>query len=114
MVELGPGIGTWRQPAHRPAGARHARGGRQAAIVRPRAGTALDDPARARIRDDLVTPRRPAERLGWRHEKAAAEILREYGPFPGVDQVGGVSFDGRNVWFAAGDKLQAFDPANGK
>ena len=47
-------------------------------------------------------------------KKAAAEILREYGPFPGVDKVGGVSFDGRNVWFAAGDKLQAFDPANGE
>ena len=47
-------------------------------------------------------------------KKTAAEIVREYGPFPGVDRVGGVSFDGRNVWFAAGNKLHAFDPANGK
>ena len=45
--------------------------------------------------------------------RAAAEITREYGPFPGVDNVGGVTFDGQNVWFAAGDKLMAFDPASG-
>ena len=43
-----------------------------------------------------------------------AEILREYGPFPGVDKVNGVTYDGRNVWFASGDKLNAFDPASGK
>ena len=46
--------------------------------------------------------------------RSAAEILREYGPFPGVDRVGGVTYDGRHVWFAAGDKLNAFDPASGK
>jgi glutamine cyclotransferase len=46
-------------------------------------------------------------------KRSAAEIVREYGPFPGVDNVGGVTFDGRHVWFAAGDKLNAFDPANG-
>jgi len=45
---------------------------------------------------------------------SAAEILQEYGPFPGADNVGGVTFDGENVWFAAGDKLNAFDPASGK
>jgi glutamine cyclotransferase len=45
---------------------------------------------------------------------SAAEILREYGPFPGVDRVGGVTFDGRQVWLAAGDKLNAFDPESGK
>src|SRR5436190_6762667 len=44
---------------------------------------------------------------------AAAEIVREYGPFPGVDAVHGVTYDGRNVWFASGDKLNALDPANG-
>jgi glutamine cyclotransferase len=43
-----------------------------------------------------------------------AEILREYGPFPGADHVHGVTYDGENVWFAAGDKLNAFDPASGK
>lgn len=40
----------------------------------------------------------------------AAEIIREYGPFPGVDCVHGVSFDGRHVWMATGTKLHAFDP----
>jgi glutamine cyclotransferase len=43
-----------------------------------------------------------------------AEILREYGPFPGVDRVAGVTFDGQHVWFASGDKLNALDPASGK
>jgi glutamine cyclotransferase len=46
--------------------------------------------------------------------RSAAEIVREYGPFPGVDSVNGVTFDGQHVWFASGDKLNAFDPANGK
>ena len=46
--------------------------------------------------------------------RSAAEIVREYGPFPNVKQVGGVTFDGRHVWFASGDKLNAFDPASGK
>jgi glutamine cyclotransferase len=45
---------------------------------------------------------------------SAAEILREYGPFPGADQVHGLTYDGRHVWFASGDKLNAFDPASGK
>jgi outer membrane protein assembly factor BamB len=45
---------------------------------------------------------------------SAAEILREYGPFPGVDQVSGVTFDGQHVWFASGKKLNALDPASGK
>jgi glutamine cyclotransferase len=45
--------------------------------------------------------------------RSMAEIIREYGPFPGVDQVHGVTFDGRHVWFAAGDRLHAFDPASG-
>ncbi|MBL6652993.1 MAG: PQQ-binding-like beta-propeller repeat protein [Reyranella sp.] len=43
-----------------------------------------------------------------------AEILQEYGPFPGIDNVAGVTFDGENVWFASGDKINAFDPKSGK
>jgi glutamine cyclotransferase len=46
--------------------------------------------------------------------RSAAEIIREYGPFPGVDNVGGVTYDGEHVWFAAGDALNALDPASGK
>ncbi|MCJ8519740.1 glutamine cyclotransferase [Pseudorhizobium tarimense] len=45
---------------------------------------------------------------------AAAEIIREYGPFPGVDSVHGVSFDGRQVWMATGTRLDAFDPDTGE
>jgi glutamine cyclotransferase len=45
---------------------------------------------------------------------SSAEILREYGPFPDVEHVAGVTFDGRQVWFAAGEKLKAFDPASGE
>ena len=33
--------------------------------------------------------------------------------FPGVENVAGVTFDGEHVWFAAGDRLVAFDPASG-
>jgi len=43
-----------------------------------------------------------------------AEIVREYGPFPGEPHIGGVSFDGGLVWFAGGEKMQAFDPQSGK
>jgi glutamine cyclotransferase len=47
-------------------------------------------------------------------KRSAAEIVREYGPFPGVEHVGGVTYDGRHVWFASGDKLNAVDPDSGK
>ncbi|MGM4891575.1 Vgb family protein [Tardiphaga sp. 839_C3_N1_4] len=45
---------------------------------------------------------------------SAAEIIREYGPFEGVDGVHGVTYDGTQVWFASGNKLHALDPASGK
>jgi glutamine cyclotransferase len=45
---------------------------------------------------------------------ATAEIVREYGPFPGVDRIGGVAYDGQHVWCAGGDALTAFDPASGQ
>src|ERR1700730_12109412 len=43
-----------------------------------------------------------------------AEMVRESGPFPGASHVHGVSFDGSLVWFAGGEKLQAFEPASGR
>src|SRR5262245_20105946 len=46
-------------------------------------------------------------------KRSAAEILREYGPFPGIEAVHGVTYDGQHVWFASGDRLNAFDPASG-
>ena len=43
-----------------------------------------------------------------------AEVVREYGPFEGVDKVGGVTHDGQRVWAATGARLIAFDPASGE
>ena len=42
-----------------------------------------------------------------------AEILREYGPYPGIDNVHGVTFDGAHVWFARGQGIVALDPSGG-
>jgi len=47
-------------------------------------------------------------------KRSTAEIIREYGSFPEADHVHGVSYDGKNVWFASGERLNAFDPASGK
>lgn len=47
-------------------------------------------------------------------KRTPASIIREYGPFPGVEGVHGVTYDGQQVWFASGDKLNALDPASGK
>lgn len=46
--------------------------------------------------------------------RSATEVIREYGPFPGADCVHGVTYDGQNVWFASGAKLNVFDPSRGK
>src|SRR3954462_10542643 len=46
--------------------------------------------------------------------RSKADIVREYGPFPGIEQVAGVTYDGNDVWFAGGDALTAFDPAGGE
>jgi glutamine cyclotransferase len=45
---------------------------------------------------------------------SAANIVREYGPFPGVSAVHGVSYDGTNIWIATGDALRAVDPDSGQ
>ena len=42
-----------------------------------------------------------------------AEIIREYGPFPGAAEVHGVTYDGKQVWFASGKGIEAFDPESG-
>jgi len=47
-------------------------------------------------------------------KRSSAQIMREYGPFPDADRVHGVTYDGQQVWFASGDKLNAFDPSSGK
>jgi glutamine cyclotransferase len=46
-------------------------------------------------------------------KRSKAEIIQEYGPYPGADRVHGVTYDGEHVWFASGDRLNAFDPESG-
>lgn len=41
------------------------------------------------------------------------QIIREYGPFPDVENIHGVTFDGRHVWLATGERLIAVDPDGG-
>src|SRR4029077_17355457 len=47
-------------------------------------------------------------------KRTAANIAREYGPFPDVTDVHGVSYDGANGWIAPGETLNAVDPDSGK
>jgi glutamine cyclotransferase len=46
-------------------------------------------------------------------KKSPAEITEEY-VFPGIEAVHGVTYDGDQVWFASGDKINAMDPKSGK
>lgn len=43
-----------------------------------------------------------------------AEVLREYGPFADARQVNGVTFDGRWVWLAVGERMLAVAPDSGE
>lgn len=43
-----------------------------------------------------------------------ADIIREYGPFPGVERVHGLTYDGQLVWFASDNQLNALDPETGE
>lgn len=43
-----------------------------------------------------------------------AEIVREFGPFPGDAKVAGVTYDGELVWWASDRRLNALDPASGE
>jgi glutamine cyclotransferase len=54
----------------------------------------------------MKTKRQPAART--------AEIVREYGPFPGADKIHGITHDGSRVWAATGSKMIAFDPESGQ
>ncbi|MDR5859893.1 PQQ-binding-like beta-propeller repeat protein [Halomonas eurihalina] len=47
-------------------------------------------------------------------QRQSAEVLREYGPFPGIECVNGVTFDGHYIWMATGETLTALDPTSGK
>jgi DNA-binding beta-propeller fold protein YncE len=47
-------------------------------------------------------------------KRSTADIIREYGPFPDITHVHGVSFDGFQIWIATGDTLNAIDPDSGE
>jgi len=47
-------------------------------------------------------------------KRSAATIVREYGPFPDVTNIGRVSYDGTHVWIATGGTLNAIEPDSGK
>jgi len=46
--------------------------------------------------------------------RSRADIVREYGPFAEAEKVAGVTYDGRDLWFAAVDRINAVDPDSGK
>lgn len=46
-------------------------------------------------------------------KQANAEVVRDYGPFPGIERVHGLTYDGRRIWFATDHKLVALDPESG-
>lgn len=48
-----------------------------------------------------------------KHTSQPAEVIREYGPYPGKDKVHGVTFDGTKIWFARGESLVAIDRETG-
>ena len=47
-------------------------------------------------------------------EVEPAEVLREYGPYPDAQQVHGVTFDGKHVWIAVGERMLAVAPESGE
>jgi len=46
-------------------------------------------------------------------KRSNAQVVREFS-FPGVEKIHGVSYDGKQVWVATGDRLLAVDPSSGK
>lgn len=61
----------------------------------------------------MKTPNVDQEAAMKTPETPTAEIIREYGPFPGADSVNGLSYDGQHIWVAVGEQLHAVDPASG-
>ncbi|AJC23337.2 PQQ-binding-like beta-propeller repeat protein [Pandoraea pulmonicola] len=54
------------------------------------------------------------QRISREPTASAADIIREYGPFPGNERAHGVTFDGQKVWVATGETIIAFDTASGE
>lgn len=61
-----------------------------------------------------TTPRPPIAHPASYPPAHPAEIVREFGPFPGAASIAGVSHDGQHVWAAAGTQLLAIDPQSGE
>jgi outer membrane protein assembly factor BamB len=61
-----------------------------------------------------TTPRPPITHPASYPSARPAEIVREFGPFPGASSIAGVSHDGQHVWAAAGTQLLAIDPQSGE
>lgn len=47
-------------------------------------------------------------------KRTDADIIEEFGPYPDVPHVHGISYDGESVWMAAGPRLDAIDPKSGR
>lgn len=47
------------------------------------------------------------------HLTPVSVVVREYGPWPDAEKVGGVTYDGQHVWLATGKALIAVDAATG-
>ncbi|HEV2621024.1 MAG TPA: glutamine cyclotransferase [Frateuria sp.] len=47
-------------------------------------------------------------------KSSRADVISEHGPYPGVDSIGGVTYDGRQAWLATGGQLMAVDPESGE
>ena len=62
----------------------------------------------------MSSTQRSAGKTKPQASRRAAEIVREYGPFAGVDHIAGVTYDGSRVWAATGSRLVAFDPDSGQ
>ena len=47
-------------------------------------------------------------------KRSTADIISEFGPYPDIPHLHGVSYDGQSVWVAAGPRLDAIDPDSGE
>lgn len=52
--------------------------------------------------------------MGKRGSVPEAEVVRQYGPFPGGGAVHGVTWDGTAVWFSTDEALWTLDPVAGE
>ena len=114
MVGFGACARPRREPAHRAARAQGAFGRGQGAGIRPRPGAALDDPAAAGIRDDLVTPRTAPGRLGWKNENIKGRGHPRIRALPRGRTHSRSLVRRQACLVRVGNRLNAFDPESGK